>query len=326
MESVGQILRNERLRQLLTLEEVSASTRISFKNLDAIENDDLKQISSQFFYRSFVRQFADRLGLEFSTVSAAVESSANSLPRALIPGEDGAPLPRVPALRLNRKIDSRWVSSVATLVLVIAGCTSVSALWHASKSAAGRASIQQLMSRFEINWSRASSPSKPQQGTPQAAQVPDTKPQPTQATPEVPLANSMAPDSTAGFQIEVSAIERTWLSIVSDGRQVYSGILKTDESKTLEVRESARIKTGNAGGVDVVFNGKEIGTLGPKGQIRTVVFTKNNYEIVDPSEHAVLSNSGAARPSRVLTSYRRHTTPPALPSRFRLAGFRRTVE
>ena len=69
MESVGQILRDERLRQLLTLEEVSASTRISLKNLDAIERDDLKQISSPFFYRSFVRQFAERLGVEFSTVS-----------------------------------------------------------------------------------------------------------------------------------------------------------------------------------------------------------------------------------------------------------------
>jgi cytoskeletal protein RodZ len=313
MESVGQILRNERLRQLLTLEEVSASTRISFKSLDAIERDDLKQISSPFFYRSFVRQFADRLGLEFSTVSAAVESSANSLPRALIPGEDGAPLPRVAALRPNRKIDSRWVSLVFSLILVIAGCSSVSALWHASKSASGRATIEQLVRRFEISWPQASG--KPGHERQAAAQLPATNALPAKAVPEVLAPSSIPQDSTEGFRIEVEAIERTWLSIVSDGRRVYSGVLQADESKTLNVRESARIKTGNAGGVDVVFNGREIGTLGPKGQIRTVVFTKDNYEIVDPSEHALLGNSlkpGAAWPPETLTSYRRRTAPFAL--------------
>jgi hypothetical protein len=56
MQSVGQVLREERLRQSLTLEEVSASTRISLKNLDAIEKDDFNQIGAPFFYKSFVRQ------------------------------------------------------------------------------------------------------------------------------------------------------------------------------------------------------------------------------------------------------------------------------
>src|ERR1700761_1634025 len=128
MESVGLTLREERLRQLLPLEEVSANTRISLKNLEAIENDDLKQISSPFFYKSFVRQYADRLGVAFSTLSLAVDSSANTMPRPLIPGEDGAPLPRVGALRPARKFDFRWVSSALSLVLVLGGCSGVYAL------------------------------------------------------------------------------------------------------------------------------------------------------------------------------------------------------
>jgi hypothetical protein len=108
-------------------------------------------------------------------------------------------------------------------------------------------------------------------------------------------------NAAGGFKIEVSALEQTWLSIVSDGRRIYSGILQAEQSKILECRQSALIKTGNAGGVDVVFNGKEIGTLGRKGQIRTVVFTKDNYEIVESSEHVLLNG-------------------------FALASFKRTVE
>ena len=314
MESVGQILRNERLRQSLTLEEVSASTRISLKNLDAIENDDLKKISSPFFYRSFVRQFADRVGLEFSTVSAAMENQASSMPRPLIPGEDGAPLPRVASLRPARKFDMRWVSSVSSLVLVLAGCSSVYALWNAAKSPTGRAALQEFVDRFQGTRPQASEANK----TPSGGQTEAVRqaPPPTQpsspveakrdtpesvspaATPDTPAAST---SSAQGFHIEVSAIERTWISIVSDGKRVYSGVLQADQSKVLEGHDSALIRAGNAGGVEVVFNGKEIGTLGPEGQIRTVVFTKNNYEIVEPSEHALLSG-------------------------FALTGFKKTVE
>ena len=60
--------------------------------------------------------------------------------------------------------------------------------------------------------------------------------------------------------------------------------------KELEGHNSARIRTGNAGGVNVLFNGKTIGSLGPRGQVRTVVFTKDNYEIVEPSAHIALTS------------------------------------
>ena len=61
MESVGEQLREQRFRKGLTLEDIHASTRISLKNLRSIENDDLSQISSAFFYKSFVRQFAEHV-------------------------------------------------------------------------------------------------------------------------------------------------------------------------------------------------------------------------------------------------------------------------
>lgn len=305
MESVGQILRDERLRQLLTLEEVSATTRISLKNLDAIEKDDLKQISSPFFYRSFVRQFAERLGLEFSTVSAAVDNLAASMPRPLVPGEDGAPLPRVAALRPSRKFDFRWVSSISSLILVLVGCSSVYALWNAAKSPTGQAALHQFVGKLKGTRPQASGPIVPTANKPHSdVQAAAALPAPGQRSNQAPAARmseSAAADSTPGFRIEVSAIERTWVSIVSDGKRIYSGVLQADQSKILEGHDSALIKTGNAGGVDVVFNGKEIGTLGPEGQIRTVVFTKTNYEIVEPSEHALLNG-------------------------FALAGFKRTVE
>jgi Domain of unknown function (DUF4115) len=90
------------------------------------------------------------------------------------------------------------------------------------------------------------------------------------------------PANEAGFRVEVAATERTWLSIVADDKPIYSGVLEAAQTKVLEGHDSARIRTRNAGGVNVLFNGKTIGSLGPRGQARTVVFTKHNYEIVEP--------------------------------------------
>jgi hypothetical protein len=109
------------------------------------------------------------------------------------------------------------------------------------------------------------------------------------AEPPVAVANPNA-ELASGFHVEVAAVERTWLSITADHKEVYSGVMEVAETKELEGHDSARIRTGNAGGVSVLFNGKTIGSLGPRGQVRTVVFTKDNYEIVEPSAHIALTS------------------------------------
>jgi hypothetical protein len=43
------------------------------------------------------------------------------------------------------------------------------------------------------------------------------------------------------------------------------------------------MKVGNAGGLEVRLNGKAIGPLGARGQVREVLFTPgNNFQILEP--------------------------------------------
>jgi hypothetical protein len=89
------------------------------------------------------------------------------------------------------------------------------------------------------------------------------------------------------IRLELAATERTWLSVSADGKTAYTGILEPAETKVLEGQDSARLRTGNAGGVSIVFNGKPIGTIGPRGKTRTVIFSKTGYEI-EPAESVTL--------------------------------------
>ena len=70
--------------------------------------------------------------------------------------------------------------------------------------------------------------------------------------------------------LKLSATERTWLSISSDGKEIFAGILQPSESKTLTGLDRATMKVGNAGGIEVLWNGKSISPLGTRGQVLTI--------------------------------------------------------
>jgi cytoskeleton protein RodZ len=135
MESVGQKLRAKRLELGFTLEEISAKTRISVRNLEALENDDASRYSSAFFYKSFVRQFARQLKIEFEELAAAVEKVTSTIPEPLMPGQDerNLPSPKMPALRPSHVKKLRWLNSFTSLILAIVACSIVYAIWQNSR-------------------------------------------------------------------------------------------------------------------------------------------------------------------------------------------------
>lgn len=82
------------------------------------------------------------------------------------------------------------------------------------------------------------------------------------------------------------AREATWLSVSSDGKPVFSGILAANQSKTVEGKEYARMRVGNAAGLVVRLNGKLLGPLGHRGQVLIVVFTPDNFQILLPAKES----------------------------------------
>jgi Domain of unknown function (DUF4115)/Helix-turn-helix domain len=262
MSSVGTVLRKSRLDQGISLQDISLRTRISVKNLEAIEADDPGQLSSPFVYRSFVRQFAGELNLNYDLLAADVMTVCETMRQPLLPGEGNTPVIRVAPLRPKIRSDSQWMYLTAALVLVIVAGSGAYALWI-------RANPRSALTSY-------SSPAR--QDSRLATVLPSSSP--------VVVPSPHVTDS--GIHIRLSAIETTWLSIVADGKQTYSGILEASQTKILEGRETARIKTGNAGGVTVIFNGKELGPMGRHGETRTVLFTKTGYEVVRSAAEALI--------------------------------------
>lgn len=295
MPSVGQQIREQRLRLGLTLQEIAARSRIPLKTLQAIESDDLSNISSPFLYKSFVRQFTEHLKLDYGALAPAVEAVVLSMPQPRMPGEADAARAKIAPLPLKgRDKNFRWLYSVASLAFVLVGCSSLYGVWQNSK-ATWLAELTGLVHSAKSTGTAAA-------GSVFSASAPPSRltvgvPVPTRAQKRLPKATGPAtsddglaaadshprvsPDQKQPeFRVELSAIERTWLSIIEDGKETFSGVLDPAQTKVLEGHDTASIRTGNAGGISCIFNGRSIGPLGERGQVRTVVFTKTNYEVL----------------------------------------------
>ena len=256
MTSVGSILRKQRESQGRAIAEIAEELCITQHYLLAIEADDPTGVPGLFFYKNFARQYAKILGVDPAHIRPALD--------ALVEPDDPQPRPeiRVPN-RLVQATNRRHIPdvplswSVVGLVIVLLGCSGFYAWWKRTPEPV-----------------RAATPvSAAPVVTVKAIAAPVIQPE---QPPEQP------PVETSGVVLKLSATERTWLSISSDGKEIFSGILQPSESKTLTGLDRATMKVGNAGGIDVRWNGKVIAPLGPRGQVLTIRITPEDFEIVPP--------------------------------------------
>jgi len=250
MPSAGEKLQRARLERGLDLASVASLTKVNLKYLQAIEADDRASLPSAFFYKSFVRQYASVLSLDTRELDAEIDPVLNAEAPLPLPGQqtrEARSLPRLKASGYRFYRQSQF-ASYAALVVVLLGCSGIYSWWHTTSHETKTVAVT------------------PSPTPVRAASVP-TAP----AAPAIPAYKVL---------LELLAREETWLSVSSDGRTVFSGILGPNQSKSVEGRESAKLKVGNAAGLEVRLNGKLISPLGGRGQVLVVVFHPDNFQIV----------------------------------------------
>jgi len=281
MLSVGETLKRARLEQGLDLSTVAAQTKISSKYLEAIESDDRKALPSSFFYKSFVEQYARSLSLDTRGIGAEVDRVLSADEPLPLPGFESVVARNVPPIRVaNRFHTRRSYRSVSTLVLVLVGCSGIYAWWHGARSSNSLKGMSDNVHALV---------------KPNPAPKPLANSAPLQSAPQQEIAQrAPAPDSVASptapsdykVLLDLIAHETTWLSVSSDGKPVFSGFLQPNQTKTVGGKQFAKMRVGNAAGLDVRLNGKLLGPLGARGQVLTVLFTPDNFQIFSPSKES----------------------------------------
>lgn len=111
------------------------------------------------------------------------------------------------------------------------------------------------------------------------------EPAPAASVPPPPRPQPAKPAETASgvMRVDIEAREPAWVAVTDlEGKRLMAKTLEANETRSFEITGGATLRTGNAGGLIVRFNGESLGTLGPTGKIRDVVFRNGKAKIRTP--------------------------------------------
>ncbi|MBV8820595.1 MAG: DUF4115 domain-containing protein [Acidobacteriaceae bacterium] len=283
-------MRKARIESGLDLSEVADRTKISSRYLDAIERDDRAVLPGGFFYKNWVLQYGSYLNLDRAELASEVDQLLAQQPEASpLPGErrlQWEKESRLAPLDVGQASDrSPLLLPVASLVAVVLACSGLYVWWTNSRMITTETATKAVATPPQIAGvlPGASAASEPAPAPPSRAAAADSV-TPTNVDRDAGAGKqnsaNLGPPLPADLQIELSATEETWVSLMPDGKEIFAGILQPAESRTLGARDSATIKTGNAGALSIRLNGRSIGPIGAAGQVRTVVIDKNGFQIL----------------------------------------------
>jgi cytoskeleton protein RodZ len=298
--SIGQMLRKQREERGLTPEQAAYQSKVPLRLLQALEADDYRLLPDPAYLIGLLHEYALLLKLDPKALEAEFRSAIR---RPL-----GVSLAAVSSKPAPAPIPWKHVLWTAAAILVVTPAVFI-ALSLASKRAADRPAPPQVAER-------PSEEQAPVEGTGSAApeQLPAMRPDSVQPgtagrpseVPATPQTGSESVGPTQGtptppppqaerkprrFLLAARASEATWMAVRADGGQERQVLLQKGQIAHFASDTRFLVTVGNAGGVELLLNGRPMPSLGRSGQvIRDLVLPP----VVGGAEAVGTSSSGAA--------------------------------
>lgn len=246
--TVGQLLRAARETLGISREEAAEATRIKPVFLAALEEDDYHLLPDERYLLRFLEEYARFLKMDAPAVqdrfSEQIARDPGSL--AVFPVKRTITVPLrglVPALLL-------------LAVLIPSAFIGFSLLLNRPRG-------DQTPDRGERpKLTGEALPAKP------LPRMPETgSPEPVATSTPALSQPPVLPDVQEAKTLRAQAKEMTWLLVTIDGRETRDVLLRAGETWEWRAQESFVLTVGNAGGVDLVFDGHRLPPLGDSGQV-----------------------------------------------------------
>jgi cytoskeletal protein RodZ len=277
LPSFGAKLKLEREKRSVTLEQISLSTKIGMRMLQALEEDKFSQLPGGIFNKGFVRAYARHIGLdEDQTITDYLEAS----------GEGPAPEPEAaveskPAPAEVREQSAHrplpWGLFAAILLMVAL------ALWfwkrsqHNSERHPEQSSAPIVAQKPVTNASTGDATAVPPNANATTAEkdVPSKEiSASSSAKNAVTEAAQIAPATPmpGEFTVVILARDESWISIKTDGKAIFEYTMLPETQHAVHAQKEVVIRAGNTGALDFIFNGKKLDSQGDYGEVKTLAF------------------------------------------------------
>ena len=252
MADVSTALRTARERAGLTLDDISARTKIKVGFLQAIERGEFERLPGEFFTRAFLRTYAREVHLAEEPVVQDYDAARRPVspvelpPASPVAGPALRPLPARPPAQIAGP--SPWTSAIRGGWPVVAvGLALIIAVT--------------LLDRRDTPVSLESGAV----GTAGLAHSPATPAPPAEALP-------------TGLTIDIRPSAVIWVAATADGKRVIYRLLQPGERVTVKAGREVSFRVGNAGAFEYSLNGAPGKPVGASGEVAQFTITRDNYQ------------------------------------------------
>lgn len=247
MSDLGDDLRRARERAGISLQKLSARTKIREGLLDAIEHDDFGRLPAGLLVRGYLRAYAKEVGLEPESIVQRFKSEFEPSPALAHLSEQTDEDIRLIARRIQ--------SGLGVLVLL-----AIAAVFIYIDRQGGSENTQNLnlaSTGGEAGGSGLEPP--PNDVKAGAGQDPGT-----------------AADSSR-LTVRIDPTQIVWVQATADGRRVLSSLIHPGQPQIIEADARLVLRVGDAGAFRYTVNGVRGRSIGVSGEVREMRVTRDNY-------------------------------------------------
>lgn len=247
MEAFGEYLRSLRDEKGISLDEIAQRTKIAYSNLDFLEQDRFDLLPPKVFVKGFIRSYVKELGLEPDEALRRFEEfiREGEVPDYAAEGH--------PVFREYTPLPSFIGSTVFTTVLTAAGAVALGIL------------LLTGITRLFV-WNSDPGVVRPAVTTVAPAE-PAAAAGAGREEPAARTAFSEPPRTQAGRKVlEIKARANSWIRVQPDGGPAEELLMAPGDVQIFTAKEGFQVQTGNAGGIRLRFDGRELPLLGKDNQ------------------------------------------------------------
>jgi len=265
METLGQFLKEQRIKSNKSLDEIAQTTKIRKGLLDALEQDKYDLLPPRSYVRGMVKLYAQEVGIDVNEVLDRFEAA---------PIEKGN-------IESRTKITFGPPSSFSGGYLVLLIIIGIGFLVYFTYTRTGvEETAPLLVPAPQEKVDRQPSPMTAVATTVPVTSAPVNSPPPgfidSVATEAITPTSNTSPEkpslTTRPFTMRFEAQAQTWMRIQADGKKSANIFLKPGEFYQLSADNTITVRLGNAGGVSIFFNDVSLAKAGKSGEVVNLEF------------------------------------------------------
>jgi len=275
MGSIGEMLKSAREAKNISLQQAEDDTKIRKRYLQALEEDEYDVIPGRVYAKGFLRTYAGYLGLnqeeimmEFKLMSPPAKDDYQKV--VIHAGNNR---------RRSTRSDKRaYLVTVLIALLAIATLLVYNFIYKDTQpNETGKPSVSE-----ENNTAVPQPAGEPSGGSGAPADSSPGGPAGSSGQDD-PATNQANPvnngQEQTGINITLNGKDETcWAKITVDGTVKFSGFIYPGETKSFTGTSKIVVTLGNAGAVEVIHNGKNLGAIGVMGEV-----VKNKEFTIEPA-------------------------------------------